>query len=63
MASAELSHRLGLALGTRTVGLAERDAVVSAAAVALAWDDLPPEVQAIVEDIEGRPGWVDAEGA
>lgn len=63
MAGPELSHRLGLALGTRTVSLDERNAVVTAAAVAQTWADLPPEVQAIVGDIEGRPGWVDAEGA
>ena len=60
MAGPELSRRLGSALGQHTVSLAERQTIIDAAIRADAFKDLPAAVQALVKDIESRPGWVDA---
>ena len=51
----ELSRRLGEALGTRYVLLDEQKAVRDAAATAESWEDLPRDIQALVEEIEARP--------
>jgi hypothetical protein len=60
MAGVDLSHRLGEALGTRTVTAAERAVVFDAAIAVDVWDELPGDVRRLVEQIEQRPGWVDA---
>lgn len=59
MAGPELSRRLGVALGTRTVSVRERQIVFDAAGRDETWDDLPDSVKRLVEDIEARPGWVE----
>lgn len=58
MSGPDLSLRLGRALGRHDVEPSERAAVVDAAAVAEFWEDLPPDIQALVEEIEQRPGGV-----
>lgn len=59
--SPELSRRLGSALGGHVVTLAERNQVVGAAERrgVTDWADLPPDVQALVQEIEERPDSVD----
>lgn len=51
-----LSRRLGRALNQHQATLNERAVVVEAAQKAETWDDLPAAMQALVVDIEGRPG-------
>lgn len=51
----ELSRRLGRALGTKTVPLDEQATVRDATRTAEVWEDLSPEVQALVEQIESQP--------
>ncbi len=55
----DLSHRLGDALGQHTVTVDERETVSTATLTAETWDDLPGQVQALVVEIEDRPGWLD----
>ena len=52
----DLSHRLGHALGAHVVTPAERSTVVGVAERSEVWEDLPPDVQALVVEIEARPG-------
>lgn len=51
---AELSRDLGEALGTHPITPAERVLVNAAAAVVDTFDELPPEVQALIDEIEQR---------
>lgn len=52
---AELSRRLGAALGTHDVLPADRQIVQEAFAAATSWADLPVGVQHLVESIERSP--------
>ena len=53
--NAELSRRLGSALGTHVVTPEERTMVARPAGQAMTWDDLPDPVRRLVEEIERRP--------
>lgn len=52
--SPDLSRRLGAALGRHVVTPAERSQVIAAAVTVEEWDQLPPPVQLLVVEIEGR---------
>lgn len=58
MSGPDLSLRLGRALGRHDVQPSERATVVDAAREADLWDDLPADIQALIEEIESRPGGV-----
>ena len=62
MTSADLSRRIGDALGAHVVTTDERSTVVAAMDQAQTWADLPPEVRALVQDIEQRPSFAEADG-
>jgi hypothetical protein len=55
VSSGDLSHRLGVALGTHDVTPKERKTVAAASESAETWDDLPHEVRRLVLAIESRP--------
>lgn len=50
----ELSQRLGRALGTHSVTVAEREAVVAASRTASTWADLSSVIRSLVIEIENR---------
>jgi hypothetical protein len=50
----ELTRRLGLALSEHPVSMAERRAVIEAAAHAHSWEDLPDGIKKLVREIEAR---------
>lgn len=52
--SPELSRRLGAALGTKYVAVADRRLIEDAAAQAEVWQDLSEPIRALVQDIESR---------
>lgn len=51
----ELSRRVGRAVSEHWVTFDERDRVIRAAERAEQWGDLPPDIQALILDIESRP--------
>lgn len=51
----ELSRRLGLAIGSHLTEVEERNQIVGAAVAVDEFEQLPDDVQALVEEIEGRP--------
>lgn len=53
--NADLSRRLGQALGTHDVPPDDRRAITDAATLADTWDDLPGPVQELVTEIEQQP--------
>lgn len=52
---AYLSTRAGQAIGKHEHTPEEQDRVVAAANVTASWDELDPEVRALIEEIESRP--------
>lgn len=52
---AALSRRLGKAVGTRVVDPDDRDLIFDASQRAETWEDLPPKIRRLVEEIESRP--------
>lgn len=52
----DLSRRVGAIMGAHLVTPSERELIVAAVEGADGWNDLPAEIQRLLEEIDRRPG-------